>query len=109
MDYNHFFQTIICRSIGCSRRKYLNKRVFGRLNDIAIFLTGIRFVNLQFLKLRIVNNKTFAIQTIHCRMGKQCQFLLYTHLLATVSMQDVRFVQFPEFGFGYRFCRSYHK
>lgn len=54
MHHNHLFQTIVSRSIGSSRGKYLYKSIIGSLYYTSIFLTSVRFMYLQFLISRIV-------------------------------------------------------
>ena len=95
VDDDHFFQVVVSRCIS----RIAGKSVVRRLDDRAVFLSGVRRVDLQFLVLRIVHDETFPVRAVHGRVGEERQFHVIAELLAAVGIKRPGLCQFFIFGF----------
>ena len=110
MDDNHFFQVVVGRSISRIAGKNFHESVVRCFDDRAVFLPGVRRVDLQFLILRIVNDEAFSVGAVHGRMSEKRQFHVITEFLAAVGIERPGLCQF--FIFGFRCsegCRSHQQ
>ena len=87
MDDNHFFQVVVSRSISRVAGKDFHESIVRCLDDCAVFLFGVRRVDLQFLVLRIVHDEAFSVCAVHGRVGEKCQFHVIAELLAAVGIE----------------------
>ena len=97
-DY-HLAQSIECRRIGRCRGEHFDQSIGGGLDDISVFLAGIRLVNLQSLITGIVRNERLPIRAVHGRVSVQRQDFRLTINLRTISLQGPAFFDFLKFRF----------
>ena len=106
VHHDHLFQAVVGRGIGGCRGQYLYQGVGRSLDDVTILLTGVGFVDFQFLEVRVIHDKGFSIQAVHGGMREQGQFLLYPYLLAAVGPQGIGLRKFAELRFRCGFGRQ---
>ena len=87
MDYDHLFQTVVCRSSGSGCGEDFHKGVGRGLHYGPVLADSIGGIYLQCLVFRVIYDKTLSIRTVHGCMGEKCQLHAEAVFLTAVRIQ----------------------
>lgn len=85
---------VVSRSISRVAGKDFHESIVRCLDDCAVFLFGVRRVDLQSWYCGLYTMNASSVCAVHGRVGEKCQFHVIAELLAAVGIERQVFANF---------------